>query len=313
MINQGVMEVGTEAHPYRSKLTITMHGDRKDAPVPIFGKKSIGVHTGVLDIHGVPKKSWTELDDTVLSGESKITLVEEVDWEAGDEIMITSTSYDMNEAEFATVLDNRVIGGKSEIILESPLKNRHYAGSEQYGDSDVLTMRAEVCLMSRNVVYQGDPETTPTSQHGAHIMLHSIEENAAIGRIENLQLKNVGQASQMGKYPIHFHLVGRATNSYVKNNAIMHSFNRGMTFHGVNYLRLENNCYYDVMGHTIFIEDAAETKNYIAYNVVAVTKPAFSLLGTDTTPGNFWVTHPDNIFVGNRAAGSHSYGFWMDY
>jgi hypothetical protein len=124
-----------------------MHGDRKDAPVPIFGKKSIGVHTGVLDIHGVPKKSWTELDDTVLSGESKITLVEEVDWEAGDEIMITSTSYDMNEAEFATVLDNRVIGGKSEIILESPLKNRHYAGSEQYGDSDVLTMRAEVCLI----------------------------------------------------------------------------------------------------------------------------------------------------------------------
>ena len=67
------------------------------------------------------------------------------------------------------------------------------------------------------------------------------------------------------------------------------------------------------MGHTIFVEDGAETNNYIAYNVVAGTRRSFSLLNTDTTPGCFWVTHPDNIFVGNRAAGSEDYGFWMDY
>ena len=52
-IVRGTMEVGTEKHPYKSKLTITMHGAIRDPAVPIFGKKSIGVSYGVLDIHGV--------------------------------------------------------------------------------------------------------------------------------------------------------------------------------------------------------------------------------------------------------------------
>lgn len=144
-------------------------------------------------------------------------------------------------------------------------------------------------------------------------MLHSPGDESVIGRIENLQLNDVGQAFLLGKYPIHYHMIGRVNKSYVRNNAVMRSYNRGTTIHGVKYLRVERNCYWDTMGHTIFVEDGAETKNYIAYNVVAGTKPSFSLLNTDQTPGNFWITHPDNIFVGNRAAGSVNYGYWMDY
>ena len=64
-IRKGVMEVGTEKEPYNSKLTITMHGEKTDPAVPIFGKKSIGVSYGTLDIHGKRKLSWTDLDDTV--------------------------------------------------------------------------------------------------------------------------------------------------------------------------------------------------------------------------------------------------------
>lgn len=36
------------------------------------------------------------------------------------------------------------------------------------------------------------------------------------------------------------------------------------------------------------------------------------MLNTDTTPGSFWITHPNNIFKGNHAAGSDRYGFWFD-
>ena len=53
MINNGTMEIGTERHPYQSKLTITMYGEKYDPPMPVFGKKSIGVSFGTLDIHGV--------------------------------------------------------------------------------------------------------------------------------------------------------------------------------------------------------------------------------------------------------------------
>ena len=144
-------------------------------------------------------------------------------------------------------------------------------------------------------------------------MIHSPGNESSIGRIENVQFFDVGQAFLLGKYPIHFHMMGRVTKSYVRNNSIQQSYNRGTTIHGVHYLRVSRNVYYDVMGHTIFVEDAAETKNLIEYNVVVGTKPSFSLLNTDGTPGSFWITHPDNIFVGNRAAGSTHYGFWMDY
>ena len=70
-----------------------MHGVKYDPAVPIYGKKSIGVRFSTLDMHGVQKKSWTDLDSTVNPGENQLTLVEEVDWEVGDLIMVTSTSY----------------------------------------------------------------------------------------------------------------------------------------------------------------------------------------------------------------------------
>ena len=112
-------------------------------------------------------------------------------------------------------------------------------------------------------------------------MVASPGDETSIGRIENVQLTDVGQSSLLGKYPIHFHMIGRVTKSYVRNNAVHRSYNRGTTIHGVQYLRVSRNTYFDVMGHAIFVEDAAETKNLIEYNVVAGVKPTFSLLGTD--------------------------------
>jgi hypothetical protein len=77
----GYMEVGTEEHPYTSKLTITMHGDIASPYLPIYGNKCIGVRYGTLDMHGVKREpTWTTLDTTVEKGSDKITLFEKVDW-----------------------------------------------------------------------------------------------------------------------------------------------------------------------------------------------------------------------------------------
>jgi len=66
------------------------------------------------------------------------------------------------------------------------------------------------------------------------------------------------------------------------------------------------------MGHTIFIEDAIETKNYIENNLVVDVRRSWSLLNTDQTPACFWITNPNNIFIGNHAAGSDRYSYWFD-
>jgi hypothetical protein len=116
----------------------------------------------------------------------------------------------------------------------------------------------------------------------------------------------------MGRYPIHYHMIGTVHKSYILGNTVHQSYNRGTTVHGVHYLRILKNVYYDTMGHTVFIEDAIETKNRIEENLVVAIKPSFSLLNTDSTPACFWITHPNNIFVGNHAAGGPRYGFWFD-
>ena len=46
------MEVGTEEHPYTSKLTITMHGDLSTPGIPTFGNKNIAVMHGMLSMIG---------------------------------------------------------------------------------------------------------------------------------------------------------------------------------------------------------------------------------------------------------------------
>ena len=124
-------------------------------------------------------------------------------------------------------------------------------------------MRAEVGLLTRNVIYRGDPETSFKNQFGAHIMMHSHGDESLTGRIEYIEFTDVGQAFQLGRYPIHFHLIGTVSNSYVRGNALHQTYNRAITIHGVHYLRVEDNVAYKTKGHTIFIEDAIETKNFI--------------------------------------------------
>ena len=64
-INGGMMEVGTELHPYTSKITITLHGKIDDPYIPIYGNKVIALRYGTLDMHGVERSpTWTLLEET---------------------------------------------------------------------------------------------------------------------------------------------------------------------------------------------------------------------------------------------------------
>ena len=61
-VKKGRFEVGTEENPYKSKLTITMHGDVSSPEIPIYGNKGIFVREGTIDMHGVQRTpTWTSL------------------------------------------------------------------------------------------------------------------------------------------------------------------------------------------------------------------------------------------------------------
>jgi hypothetical protein len=57
--------------------------------------------------------------------------------------------------------------------------------------------------------------------------------------------------------------------------------------------------------------DGAETGNIITGNLGILTRASDALLNTDTTPATFWITHPNNTYRDNMAAGSlNGYGYW---
>ena len=63
-------------------------------------------------------------------------------------------------------------------------------------------------------------------------------------------------------------------------------------------------------GSLVLQEDGIETGNQYIRNLGLVTRGSSSLLNTDQLPATFWITNPNNTFIGNAAAGSRAYGFW---
>jgi hypothetical protein len=102
------------------------------------------------------------LKDTALEGATQIKLNDvdisngmKFDWKEGEEIVIASTDFDAHHAETRIIESVEGADTVNPIVkFKDPLKYKHYAGVENYGDKQ-LEMRAEVGLLTRNVKFQG--------------------------------------------------------------------------------------------------------------------------------------------------------------
>ena len=129
-----------------------------------------------------------------------------------------------------------------------------------------------------------------SDQFGGTIMINgaqqnSIENENVIARISNVELYHVGQAYRLGRYPIHFHMIGDSPSSYVSECSIHESFNRAVNIHASNYITVEKTVIYDIMGGAFFLEDGVEIGNTLQYNLAVFVKESSSLLNDDQTPG----------------------------
>ena len=117
-----------------------------------------------------------------------------------------------------------------------------------------------------------------------------------------MEIHHCGQASELGRYPIHFHNSYDQPNSYFRGLGIWQTFNRAMTLHAVNYALIENNVAYNNMGHAYFMEDAVEHDNTVRYNLAIKTKIASSLLS-----GRFSILIGQllNDFIGQNQIENH--------
>jgi len=142
-----------------------MHGAKYDPTVPIYGQKVIGVRNGVLEMHGKKRANdrvWTELGATATKADTEITLAEAVDWAVGETIVIASSDFEGRNAEKRTITE--VAGTTDAPILKfaTALKYTHYGVIETH-EGTSFNLRAEVGLLTRNIKYRGDPQTSATN------------------------------------------------------------------------------------------------------------------------------------------------------
>ena len=90
--------------------------------------------------------------------------------------------------------------------------------------------------------------------------------------VEGVEFNRMGQNLTLARYPIHWHLVGDAKGQYIKNASIHDTYNRCVTVHGTNFLRVENNVTYNTVGHCFFLEDGIEHGNEFIKNLAIQTK-----------------------------------------
>ncbi|CAF3664415.1 unnamed protein product [Rotaria sordida] len=346
VVNGGRLQIGNETNPFQHRAIITMYGHLRSIELPIFGAKVLALRDGIVDMHGkTVTQTWTHLAATVSSGSSRITLRQAVNWSVGSTIVIATTGDYLSQGQSEIRTITAVSDNGYTITLNSPLTYTHLGVTQNVG-STTVEVRAEVGLLSHNVIFQGSSTETwntsiaacPTGfnpgefavqtcflgrygedigsdQFGATIMVSASTYSfdgiqRAILRLSNIEVYYVGQAFRLGRYPVHFHMNGNMNLSYIKSSSIHQTFNRAINIHASHYVTIENNVIYNIMGGAIFLEDGVETGNVLYGNLVVYVRTSSSLLNEDVTPAAFWVTNPNNIVVNNAVAGGTHFGYW---
>src|SRR5688572_10648225 len=325
----GELAIGTEAKPHARKATITLTDNVKGENIMAgMGDRGIMISGGTLNLHGSTTNTWTKLSATANAGATSIQVLDAKGWRVGDEIVLASTDFDPRQAERRTIAAIR----GNNITLDKKLDYMHF-GKITFD----VDQRGEVGLLTRNIKIQAS-EDAAQSYFGGHIMAMASSKMFVSG----VELNRMGQHMTLARYPIHWHLVGDAKGQYIKNASIHDTYSRCVTVHGTNFLRVENNVTYNIVGHCFFLEDGIEhgnefvrnlaiqikchpTKTCVPTNLAAngeltesrqtIRQVSMSgkdtLLPSDNTVAAYWITNPDNSFIDNVAAGSDENGFWL--
>jgi G8 domain len=325
----GELTIGTAAKPHTRNATITLTDNVKGEDVMAgMGDRGIMLSGGTLNLHGDRTNTWTKLAATANAGATSIQVLDAKGWRAGDEIVLASTDFNPRQAERRTIT---AVSGNT-LTLDKKLDYMHF-GKITFNVDE----RGEVGLLTRNVKIQASDDAAQ-SYFGGHIMAMPSSRMFVSG----VELNRMGQHMTLARYPIHWHLVGDAKGQYIKNASIHDTYNRCVTVHGTNDLRVENNVTYNIVGHCFFLEDGIEHGNEYVRNLAIQikchpTKPCVpnnlaangeltvsrqdirqnsmsakeTLLPSDNTVAAYWITNPDNSFIDNVAAGSDQIGFWF--
>ncbi len=254
---------------------------------------------GRMDFHGAPlSRTWVKLGTPVKGGRRGVTLAEPVTgWRVGDRVVLTGTL----NPDYARgpQTEERMVKAIQDttLTLDRPLQFDH----DGAGD-----FRGEVANLSRNVVV----ESADKNMRG-----HTMYHRHSAGAISYAEFRHLGKEGVLGRYSIHYHLVGDTMRgSSVIGASVWDSANRWLTIHGTSYLVVRDCVGYKSVGHGFFLEDGTEVQNVLDRNLAVQARRGKPLprqvLPFDQNEGTgFWWANSLNTFTRNVACENARYGY----
>jgi G8 domain len=316
-VKGGRLQIGTAAKPYTKRATITLTGNTtaENPATPGFGNKVLAAMGGTVELHGQPvAKSWTRLTADLAAGQRTLALAEAPGWQAGDQVVLATASRDQSHYSLGEI---ESINGQS-ITLKAGTRYAHIGQRQQVAPDIAVDTRSAIGLLTRNIVIQGDTNSY-TSKVGGHAMFMTGTANTTV-QIAGVEFRAMGQHNQLGRYPVHFHIMERGCSGcYIKDSTVRDSVQRGIVVHD-SAVTVANNVIFNTVGHNVVVETETTEGAVIDGNFALVnalpnplfTEPALKLQN-DTQPSNFWIKSARNRITGNMAAGALDSGFMYDH
>ncbi len=305
------LEIGTLADPIPAEHTARIRlryldgFDKSDAPALVCCSAR-------MELHGAPmNRTWVKLGKDVEPGDRSVVLAEDVTgWRVGDEVIVTGSEHQYANGSFRH--DPDAVGTESRVIklidpkhrtlvFDRPLQNTHF-GSGKF--------RSEVANLSRNVIIES---ADPKGVRG-HTLYHAYSQ----GGISYARFAHLGKEGVLGRYAIHYHLIGDTMRgSQILGAAIVDSHNRWVTVHGTQYLIVRDCVGYKSVGHGYFMEDGTEVFNLFDRNLGVQAYKGKRLpkqvLPFDPNDGAaFWWANGRNVLTRNVACENDQYGYRYD-
>lgn len=326
-----------------------------------FGHKVLAVsYGGTLILHGLKGSSagdldpsdsgtsWARLDGTISKSSNKtLTLDRAVDWEQGDQIVVTTTDYLPGNSEQLTI--NSISPDGKTITVVEEIENIHNGEKYQIKTADRISdginrlklkfdeaeTRAAVALLSRSIriVSEGNDLNVPldaNDYYGGHTIFRQGFEKIQVQGVEFYQM---GQGGRLGRYPVNFRLARKTpSDTYLKDNSIHDSMTRWITLQGTHGVLIERNVGYKSIGHGFLLKDATEIDNKFYSNIGVFARAAVDNIqnprkvpgiyassvnpGVENVPFHsdfqhptvFWISNGWNDFRYNMAAGANTCG-----
>eukprot|EP01060_Flectonema_neradi_P038958 TRINITY_DN835_c0_g1_i10.p1 TRINITY_DN835_c0_g1~~TRINITY_DN835_c0_g1_i10.p1 ORF type:complete len:1217 (+),score=202.47 TRINITY_DN835_c0_g1_i10:36-3653(+) len=261
---RGKLLIGGPGCRVAGPIRIVFWGSRTDADtLDGFGSKGLAAVglSSFVDMYGKRYyPTWTRLARKVRAGDDRAYLQRAVNWEVGQEVVLTTTIWDdtgrgtepQNEVHtIKAISDDRLT-----IQFEANVKYVHYAGTEYQG---------EVALLTRTVSMEGEPSA---DGYGGH----SIASNAR-ARFAGVSTRFMGQTNILARYPFHLHMMGKNTGSLISDCVARDTYFRCFTIHGTNDTTVSENVAFNATGSCFYIEDGVEENNVFSHNLAAHVHP----------------------------------------